>query len=72
MFIKVLCLEQIDQYENLWNVLLQCQVLPFDRAYQWSECKGTNVTADTRTGAPIMSAVAAGPCPDAFVSFSGI
>ena len=33
-------LEQIHQYGNLCNVLLDSQVLPVDRAYQWNTCRG--------------------------------
>ena len=42
-------LEQIDQYGNLCNMLLDSQVHPVDRAYQWNVCKGTNATVGTRT-----------------------
>ena len=36
-------LEQVDQYGNLSNMLMNCQVFPVDRAYQWSTLKGTSL-----------------------------
>ena len=52
-------LEQIDQYWNLCHVLLDAQVSPVDRFYQWSVCKQTHGTVGTRTGAFITSAAGA-------------
>ena len=43
-------LEQIDQYGTLANLLLDGQVPPVDRAYQWSINKGTNDGLGDRTG----------------------
>ena len=43
-------LEQVDQYGNLSNMLMNCQVSPVDRAYQWSLLKGTSTTVGTKTG----------------------
>ena len=43
-------LEQVDQYGNLSNMLMNCQVSPVDRAYQWSMLKGTSTTVGTKTG----------------------
>ena len=43
-------LEQVDQYGNLSNMLMNCQVSPIDRTYQWSILKGTSTTVGTKTG----------------------
>ena len=43
-------LEQVDQYNNLSAMLMNCQVSPVDRAYQWSVLKGTSGTVGTKTG----------------------
>ena len=51
-------LEQIDQYGNLCNVLLDSQVHPVDRAYQWNVAKGTSGTVGTRTGTALSLAAA--------------
>ena len=41
-------LEQIDQYNNLSAMLMNSQISPIDRAYQWSVLKGTNTTLGTK------------------------
>jgi hypothetical protein len=51
-------LKQIDQYGNLCNVLLDSQVHPVDRAYQWNVAKGTSSTIGTRTGTALSLAAA--------------
>ena len=51
-------LEQIDQYGNLSNLLLDSQVHPVDRAYQWNILKGTSGTVGTRTGSSLALAAA--------------
>ena len=43
-------LEQVDQYGNLSNMLMNSQVDPVSRAYQWSALKGTSSTVGTKTG----------------------
>ena len=43
-------LEQVDQYGNLSNMLMNSQVHPVDRAYQWSVLKGTSTNIGTKTG----------------------
>ena len=43
-------LEQIDQYNNLSAMLMNSQISPIERAYQWSVLKGTNTTLGTKTG----------------------
>ena len=43
-------LEQIDQYNNLSSMLMNSQISPIDRAYQWSVLKGTHTTLGTKTG----------------------
>jgi hypothetical protein len=43
-------LEQVDQYGNLSNMLMNSQVDPISRAYQWSVLKGTSSTVGTKTG----------------------
>ena len=43
-------LEQVHQCGNLSNMLLNCQVSPIDRAYQWSVLKGTRPNLCTETG----------------------
>ena len=42
-------LEQVDQYGNLSNMLMNCQVSPVDRAYQWSVLKRTSTNVGTKT-----------------------
>ena len=43
-------LEQIDQYGNLSNMLMNSQISPIDRAYIWSVLKGTHTNDGTKTG----------------------
>ena len=43
-------LEQVDQYGNLSNMLINSQISPVDRAYQWSVLKGTSTAVGTKTG----------------------
>ena len=44
------------------NVLLEIQVYPVDRAYQWNVCKGTHDPIGTHTGATLMLAAAGNTC----------